>query len=180
MVRATNDKALLNYKGGLLRIEREMFIQGCITYMMVNKLCTYFFGSLLKKYIEKMASYFGIKMKIHLATSYLNSSLPTIARRYLVDSPHHSADVFQYMYSHVGSFSALDTFLLARWQYVLKVAVQSLTGFKLFDRDLGVAHADDLFTLFQPHAMGGLNSLLTPEDALVSRRITGFVTNFAK
>ena len=57
--------------------------------------------------------------------------------------------IYQYMYSHVGSFTTLDSFVLSEWQFALKVAVQAITGYKMYERGLGVAHADALFLLFQ-------------------------------
>lgn len=87
--------------------------------------------------------------------------------------------VYRYMYSHVGTWTAVDVFLLNSWQYSLKIAANYILGIELYNHELGVCHSDELFAMFQPHLLP-ISSLQTEEDKLVSKRVLTYWTNFAK
>lgn len=87
--------------------------------------------------------------------------------------------VYQYMYSHKGSFTTVDPFVLPEWQFLLKVGLKYYFDIDIWNQGLGVSHADELFIMFQPHILPW-NSLFTEDDRLVSKRITSLFYNFAR
>merc|ERR1712141_528964 len=69
-----------------------------------------------------------------------------VVRELVKTSQHH---VFRYMYSHKGDFTLVDTFLLNPLVMAVNLLLTYLTGgWKLFDFDMGVCHADELFVMF--------------------------------
>ena len=58
---------------------------------------------------------------------------------------------YRYMYSHVGSITTVDLFLLNPLIFLGKLAIEYFTGWKVADSDMGTCHADELFVMFQPH-----------------------------
>jgi hypothetical protein len=105
-------------------------------------------------------------------------SLNLINYRLMLDDPS-SAPVYQYMYTHRGTFTTVDPFLLSENLYMVKLAISYLTGHNIWDRDLGVAHADQLLVLFRPHFLP-VASLFTKEEELVSKRLIEMFINFAR
>ena len=105
--------------------------------------------------------------------------------------------MYQYVYSYDGTFTTIDPFILPTWKYLIKLFAkvrfwtndvntptlkydfQVLLDVDIWDRGLGVAHADELFLIFQPHILP-VHSLLTENDRLVSSRWIGLILNFIK
>eukprot|EP00095_Tigriopus_kingsejongensis_P012028 maker-scaffold593_size129216-snap-gene-0.28 protein:Tk12028 transcript:maker-scaffold593_size129216-snap-gene-0.28-mRNA-1 annotation:"acetylcholinesterase " len=87
--------------------------------------------------------------------------------------------VYQYMYSYRGSFTTVDPFVLPEWQFRIKLALKYYLDVDIWNQDLGVSHADELFIMFQPHILP-MNALFSDTDRLVSQRLTGLFSNFAR
>ena len=87
-------------------------------------------------------------------------------------------DTFRYMYSHKGTFTLVDVFLLNKVVFLGKLLAAYTTGYKIVDLDMGVCHSDELFVLFNPHALP-FNSLFTKEDKRASQRMLNYFVNFA-
>jgi carboxylesterase type B len=89
-----------------------------------------------------------------------------------------AAPVYQYMYSHVGSYTTVDYFLLKHWQKYLKLMTRYF-GFDIFNHQLGVSHADELLLMFSniqlPH-----QGNCSHEDKTTSDMILKYWTNFAR
>ena len=85
---------------------------------------------------------------------------------------------YRYMYSHKGTFTLTDVFLLSKTTFAAKMFIEYLTGWKLVDLDMGVCHSDELFVIFNPHSIP-MNSLVSSEDKKASQRILSYFVNFA-
>ena len=85
--------------------------------------------------------------------------------------------VYRYMYSHRGSITLVDTFLLNTAVFLGKLLVHYLSGWKITDFQFGTCHADEMFVMFQPHKMP-FTSLLSEEDKIASDRILKTFVNF--
>ena len=88
---------------------------------------------------------------------------------------HH--EVFRYMYSHKGSITNVDIFLLNPLIFIGKLFFNWLTSWKIRDFGFGTCHGDEAFTLFQPHKMP-FTTLLTVEDQIVSDTFLKYLVNF--
>ncbi len=122
--------------------------------MMAKKIKRHYFGSAtlpqapFKKFIQMMGDhcfYGGIELTV----------------RGILSHPVH-APVYQYIYSHLGSFTVADGFLLPPWKFVMKSLSRysnfnhcantasanrrrfsRYIGLDLFNRNLGVGHAGE-------------------------------------
>ena len=97
-----------------------------------------------------------------------------IVREFTKSNNHKT---FRYMYSHRGTFTLVDIFLLNKLVYLGKLITAYTTGYKLVDFEMGVCHSDELFVIFNPHALP-MNSLITAEDKKASQRILSYFVNF--
>ena len=85
--------------------------------------------------------------------------------------------VYRYMYSHRGSITLVDTFLLNTAAFMGKLLMHYLTGYKLMDYQFGTCHADEMFVMFQPHQMP-FSSLISEQDKVASDRMLKTFINF--
>lgn len=89
-----------------------------------------------------------------------------------------SSPVYQYLYTHQGSFSLFDLMRLPPWKVAVKV-VSSYLGYDLVPSNSGVCHADELFMLFEAKVLR-TSTTVTEEDKDVSQRLLTMWTQFAK
>ena len=92
-----------------------------------------------------------IKQFIKLSGDHMFFGGTEVVVRELVRWSHGQTPTYRYMYSHRGTITLVDTFLLNKLAWLGKLAIQYLTGWKIADSDLGTCHADELFVMFQPH-----------------------------
>ena len=94
---------------------------------------------------------------------------------------HSRAPVYEYLYSHEGSTSLTDLFLLPNWKLGIKAAGR-LVGLDMFSAGEhklgGVCHGDELFLLFRPHLLP-YDAVHTDADEEASANLVELWTNFA-
>ena len=90
---------------------------------------------------------------------------------------HSDQNVFRYMYSHPGTLTLVDTFLLNRAVFLSKLFIEYSVGWRIADYGFGTCHADELFTMFQPHRLP-FNSRLTAQDQVAGHRLLTYLVNF--
>ena len=86
--------------------------------------------------------------------------------------------IYRYMYSHRGTFTTIDIFLLNKYVFGIKLLVNYFTGYKMLDFNFGVCHSDELFVMFKPHALG-CSTLFNVQDERANKRLMTYFTNFA-
>ena len=75
----------------------------------------------------------------------------------------HGAKVFAYYFTHAGTMTLVDLFRLKPLQLMLNMTGRHL-GSKIYHKDLGACHGDDLLYVF-PFAVPGFpGSLKTDND----------------
>ncbi len=84
------------------------------------------------------------------------------------------------MYSHRGTFTNVDPYLLPGWQYKSKLGLKYFLGLDVFNSDFGVAHGDEIFTMFRPHLLPMASVDMDEADARVSWRIVNMFAEFAR
>ena len=92
-----------------------------------------------------------MKQFIKLSGDHMFFGGTEVVVRELVKHGKEKVPTYRYMYSHRGSITLVDTFLLNPLIFLGNLAIQYLTGWKIVDSDMGTCHADELFVMFQPH-----------------------------
>ena len=146
----------------------------------------------LKLRLYTKSRLFNVKLNFGHKISYLKSRLyctynlsqcinvHTYTNRILLNgSDESSQPIFEYVYSYDGTLSAVDSLRLGPTSFVLKMAAKKIFGWDIFDLDLGVAHAEEMFLMFKHHIIP-TDTIFTPEEALVSQRLVKIVSNFAR
>ena len=91
----------------------------------------------------------------------------------------HGVNAHIFRFSYRGSFSIVDIFRLPS----LKLGVNfmgRMLGMKLYQKDLGTCHADDIMYIFPMSHFGLPQALKTEMDVSTSKRFVRYLTNFAK
>ena len=90
----------------------------------------------------------------------------------------HGVKVYMYNFDYAGTMSIADVFRLSLPKLMLNMTGRNM-GFKLYRKELGVCHGDDLFYMF-PMAFPGLpKSLKTQKDTEVSKLFVKALMTFA-
>ena len=85
---------------------------------------------------------------------------------------------YRYLYSHRGTFTSVDLFLLNQYVFGIKLLVNYYTGWKMLDFNFGVCHSDELFVMFKPHALA-CSTLFNSQDVRANQRLLSYFVNFA-
>ena len=96
--------------------------------------------------------------------------------KYLVQS--NPNPIYRYLYSHRGTFTSVDLFLLNQYVLGIKLLVNYYTGWKIVDFNFGVCHSDELFVMFKPHALA-CSTLFNIEDVRANQRLLTYFVDFA-
>ena len=96
--------------------------------------------------------------------------------KYLVKSNPYP--IYRYLYSHRGTFTSVDLFLLNQYVLGIKLLVNYYTGWKIVDFNFGVCHSDELFLMFKPHALA-CSTLFNIEDVRANQRLLTYFVDFA-
>ena len=88
------------------------------------------------------------------------------------------SQVFVYEFSYRGTMTLADVFRLSLIKMGMNFGARHV-GLKLFQKDLGVCHGDDMFFYFTCKPFGMPPGLKTDTDKKVSQVFLNFVTSFA-
>ena len=91
---------------------------------------------------------------------------------------YRGSQVFVYDFSYRGTMTLADVFRLSLIKMGMNFAARHI-GLKLFQKDLGVCHGDDMFYYFTCKPFGMPSGLKTQTDKKVSQVFVNFVTSFA-
>jgi len=118
-----------------------------------------------------------LKQFIKLSGDHMFFGGTEVVVRELVKHSQGEVPTYRYMYSHVGSITTVDLFLLNPFIFLGKLAIEYFTGWKVADSGMGTCHADELFVMFQPHKLP-FSTLLSAKDVLASERLLKYLVNF--
>ena len=91
---------------------------------------------------------------------------------------YRGSQVFVYDFSYRGTMTLADVFRLSLFKMGMNFGARFI-GLKLFQKDLGVCHGDDMFFYFPCKPFGMPSGLKTQTDKKVCQVFVNFVTSFA-